>query len=127
MFRDHLRGLVRQMISDVMAEEVTELCGPKHQLTGGDQFRSGSSVGRVTYEGQREEVVRPRVRKRNQDGSTSEVQLASYQPACGLSHYVERIQRRCVLDATRGFGFRHGFARVQSNPSSGEADLVHSA
>ncbi len=82
VFRDHLRGLVRQMISDVMAEEVTELCGPKHQPVGGDLFRSGSSAGRVIYEGQREEVIRPRVRQRKEDGSTSEVQLVSYQAAC---------------------------------------------
>ncbi len=30
IFRDHLRGFVREMISEVMASEVTELCGPKH-------------------------------------------------------------------------------------------------
>lgn len=81
VFRTHIRGFVRQLISDVMAEEVTQLCGPKHQPTGGDTFRSGSSAGRVIYEGQREEIVRPRVRRRNEDGSTSEVPLASYQAA----------------------------------------------
>jgi len=81
VFRDHLRGLVRRMISDVMAQEVTELCGPKHQPGGGDVFRNGSSPGRVIYEGSREDIVRPRVRQRNEDGSTSEVSLASYQAA----------------------------------------------
>ena len=81
VFRDHLRGAVRQMICDVMAEEVIELCGTKHQPLGGDVFRNGSSPGRVIYEGRREEVVRPRVRQRQPDGSTREVQLASYQAA----------------------------------------------
>ena len=81
VFRDHLRGAVRQMICAVMAEEVMELCGTKHQPLGGDVFRNGSSPGRVIYEGQREEVVRPRVRQRQPDGSTREVQLASYQAA----------------------------------------------
>jgi len=81
VFRDHLRGLVRQMISDVMAEEVTELCGPKHQPLGGNLFRSGSSTGRVIYECEREVVNRPRVRRKNADGSTSEVTLASYEAA----------------------------------------------
>jgi putative transposase len=81
VFRDHLRGAVRQMICDVMAEEVMDLCGTKHQPIGGDVFRNGSSPGRVIYEGQREEVVRPRVRQRQSDGSTREVQLASYRAA----------------------------------------------
>jgi len=69
------------MICDVMAEEVSELCGTKHQPLGGDVFRNGSSPGRVIYEGQREEVLRPRVRQRQADGSTREVQLASYHAA----------------------------------------------
>ena len=82
VFRDHLRGLVRQMISDVMAEEVTELCGAKHRPSDdGDGFRSGSSPGRVIYEGRREEIQRPRVRQRTDDGSTCEVPLATYQAA----------------------------------------------
>ena len=33
VFRDHLRGLVRQMISEVMAQDVTELFGPAHLAT----------------------------------------------------------------------------------------------
>ena len=51
IFRDHLRGCVRQMISEVMAVEVTELCGPKHSPSGSEVFRSGSSPGRVIFEG----------------------------------------------------------------------------
>ena len=31
LFRDHLRGCVRQMICEVMAAEADELCGVKHQ------------------------------------------------------------------------------------------------
>ena len=46
VFRNSLRGLVRQMISDVMADEVTELCGRKHRPAGGDVYRNGSSLGR---------------------------------------------------------------------------------
>ena len=30
VFRDHIRGCVRQMITEVMASEFSELCGPKH-------------------------------------------------------------------------------------------------
>lgn len=81
VFRDHLRGLVRQMISDVMSEEVNHLCGAKHRPAGENVYRHGSRSGRVIYEGQREEIVCPRVRQRNGDGSTSEVPLASYHAA----------------------------------------------
>jgi len=81
IFRDHLRGCVREMICQVMAAEVTELCGPKHWPTEGDVFRSGSSPGRVIFEGQREDVVRPRVRRHEANGATTEVPLASYESA----------------------------------------------
>lgn len=81
IFRDHLRGFVRQMISDVMASEVSELCGPKHQPSDGDHFRAGSSSGSVLHEGDREDIIRPRVRKLNEDGSSEEVVLATYKAA----------------------------------------------
>jgi transposase-like protein len=69
------------MISEVISAEVVELCGPKHSPAGGDVYRAGSSPGRVLIDGQREEVVRPRVRERQADGSTREVPLATYQSA----------------------------------------------
>ncbi|MFT5303794.1 MAG: putative transposase, partial [Mariniblastus sp.] len=81
VFRDHLRGCIRQMVAEVMAAEVSELCGPKHHPVESDHFRAGSSSGRVLFEGEREEVVRPRVRKQNGDGSSEEVVLATYQAA----------------------------------------------
>ncbi len=34
VFRDFLRGHIREMICEVMAAEVTELCGPKHAPSG---------------------------------------------------------------------------------------------
>lgn len=81
VFREFLRGHVREMICEVMAAEVTELCGPKHSPSDSDHFRSGSSSGRVIVEGEREEVVRPRVRRKAQDGTSEEVELASYRAA----------------------------------------------
>jgi transposase-like protein len=81
VFRDFLRGHVREMICEVMAAEVTELCGPKHDPSSSDHYRAGSASGRVLYEGEREEVVRPRVRQKSDDGSSHEVELASYRVA----------------------------------------------
>lgn len=91
VFRAHLRGFVLEMISDVMASEVTDLCGAKHRPSEGEMYRSGSSPGRVIHEGEREEIVRPRVRERQEDGSSREVSLASYRAASNPDHLHESI------------------------------------
>ena len=96
VLRDHLRGMVRQLLTDVIAEEVTELCGPKHQPTGGDMYRAGTFPGRVIYEGQREAVVRPRVRQRNSDGSSEEVKLSTYEAACCPDQLRESITKALI-------------------------------
>ena len=77
-FREYIRGHVVWFICEVMRQEVGELCGPKHQpmRRGGDGvYRAGSSPGRVHIDGKREEVTRPRVRRRKADGSSDEVLL----------------------------------------------------
>jgi putative transposase len=81
VFRAFLRGHVRQMICEVMAAEVTELCGPKHDPSSSDLYRGGSALGRVLLEGEREEVVRPRVRQKSSDGTSCEIELATYRAA----------------------------------------------
>jgi putative transposase len=81
VFRNFLRGHVREMICEVMAAEVTQLCGPKHAPSPSEHYRAGSSPGRVLVEGEREEVVRPRVRCKQEDGTSREVELATYQGA----------------------------------------------
>ena len=82
IFRDFLRGSVRQMICDAMASEVSELCGPKHHPEQGEHFRAGTSPGRVLVDGEREELVRPRVRRVDSSGTSHEVRLATYRAAC---------------------------------------------
>jgi len=69
------------MICEVMAAEVTELCGPKHHRSSPDHYRAGTSPGCVLVEGDREQVVRPRVRQKASDGTSREVELASYTAA----------------------------------------------
>ena len=91
IFREHLRGCIREMISEVMAAEVSDLCGPKHSPTDSAHFRAGSSSGKILFEGNREDVVRPRVRKLNEDGSTAEVVLATYKAARDPAQLQESI------------------------------------
>ena len=42
------------MICDVMAAEVSELCGPKYHPEQGEHFRAGTSAGRILVDGERE-------------------------------------------------------------------------
>ncbi|WP_146458909.1 IS256 family transposase [Rubripirellula tenax] len=103
VFRDFLRGHVREMICEVMAAEVTELCGPKHDPSPSDHYRAGSSSGRVLYEGEREDVVRPRVRQKSGDGSTDEVELATYRAAKDPQQLQAQIVQAIVSGvSTRG-------------------------
>ena len=71
VLRDHLRGMVRQMTTDVIAEEVTELWGSKHSPTDGDMYRAGTAPGSVIHDGERESIMRPRVRQKNHDTPSS--------------------------------------------------------
>jgi len=102
IFRDFLRGHVREMICEVMAAEVTELCGPKHAPSPSDHYRAGSSSGRVLYEGEREEVVRPRVRVKSGEGTSEEVELTSYR----VAKDPEQLQSQIVQAIVAGVSAR---------------------
>ena len=82
VFREYLRGVVRMMLAEVMAAEVVELCGEKyHPSEDAACHRAGSTSGYVLWEGNREEVKRPRARRKKDDGSTEEVRLQTYDSA----------------------------------------------
>ncbi len=119
VFREHIRGFVRTMICEVMASEVDELCGPKHQPTGGELFRAGNSSGRVLVDGEGEEVLRPRVRKRQQNGSTSEVTLASYASASN----PEELQASIVLALMAGVSTREITDIKPRSPGVGKSNV----
>jgi len=103
----------------VMALEVDELCGPRHQPVGEEFYRAGNSPGRVIYEGQREAVVRPRVRRRQADGSSSETPLSSYQSAGNPA----QLQASIVTALMAGVSTRE-IAKVQPNsPGVGKSNV----
>jgi putative transposase len=82
VFREHLRGTVREMLVSVMAEEVAELTGQKYQpLCDNELYRAGSANGQVLLEGNRENVRRPRVRRTKEHGTSEEVRLDTYAAA----------------------------------------------
>jgi len=119
VFRSHLRGCVLKMICEVMASEVDQLCGPKHEPADNALFRAGSSSGRVLVDGQREEVVRPRVRQQQTNGTTSEVTLASYESA---SH-PEELQASIVSALMAGVSTREIEQVKPRSPGVGKSNV----
>ena len=91
-FREFVRDNVREMIVEVMMEEVALLCGPRHRPhPDADHFRAGSAHGQVLHEGRRMDLARPRVRRRTAGGQTTETPLATYANAQEPGELQERI------------------------------------
>jgi putative transposase len=96
IFREYLRGGVRMMLTEVMAAEVAELCGEKyHPSEEAACRRAGSASGYVVWEGNREDVKRPRARRKKDDGTTEEVRLQTYKSARQLEHLQAMVLRAC--------------------------------
>lgn len=80
-FRLILRQTTRNMILEVMAQEVTDLCGlPYHPRPGAACRRAGSAPGQLLVDGRTEAVRRPRIRRPNAAGE-EEMPLVSYEAA----------------------------------------------
>jgi len=73
VFRGFFRGAAYMIFAEVMAAEVDQLCGPKHQPNEGEMFRAGSSSGKVLLHEEHETITRPRVRKTETNGTTGDV------------------------------------------------------
>jgi len=78
IFRCFLRDTIRTSYVEVMLEEVTALCGPKHRPDSESlYYRSGSAPGICIVDGNEERITRPRARRKKHSGS-EEVVLDSY-------------------------------------------------
>lgn len=93
VFRDWLRGEMRTLISDILAEEVTELCGPAYKPASDSVCRraGGTAVG-VRIDGVEQTIRKPRVRRHDDDGS-QEVRLRSYEAVRRADDLRDRILR----------------------------------
>ena len=106
-FREYLRASVRESLVRVMAEEVCELCGPKHRPTAdAEAHRAGSAKGVALCEGRREAIVRPRVRRKKADGASEEVRLATY-AAVAEPGQVEEMLVRALIAGASGRDMKH--------------------
>jgi putative transposase len=82
VFREYLRGVSREMLAEVMAEEVRVLCGPAYRPDPDVCcYRAGSAPGYAYIESRREPTSRPRVRRHTAGQTSQEVELTSYRAA----------------------------------------------
>jgi transposase-like protein len=74
--KERLREVALTLATDLMQEELLELCGPKYSRKEIDQaIRSGSDPGSIYLSGQRVKVRRPRAKDKN----GREIDLDSYE------------------------------------------------
>lgn len=91
-----VRWATREVLASAMASEVAGFCGALHRPDAdAGYYRAGSAPGSFRLGGRREAIKRPRVRARNEDGSSEEVHLAMYalarDPAALHRHIVELL------------------------------------
>ena len=103
IFRDWMRGMARRTLLGVFEAETEALCGVFYRPDAAkDCYRAGSASGAVLHEGRKENVRRPRVRRKKEDGGSEEVGLLSYAAAQEPGHLEEMILRTlCAGVSTR--------------------------
>lgn len=92
--REWMQGVARNVLMDVLVQEVVGLCGPSHERREGEEreyYRAGSAVGQARWEGRQEEIQRPRVRRRKGEGGTEEVRLKTYEAAQDATELKRQI------------------------------------
>ncbi len=94
IFREFLREQGIRALMGVISREVDLYCGPSYERNPERVYRrGGSGKGRVYLEGQSVSVVRPRVRRQQQDGSEVEQELMSYQLGRNRKHLGPQIMQ----------------------------------
>jgi putative transposase len=88
LFNELIRGSVRQAFWQMMSDEVEALCGPHYRPdSDSDYRRAGSERGRAYLDGEKEDIVRPRVRHEE----NGEVTLETYKAASSQRTLFDEI------------------------------------
>ena len=83
-----IQGVVRLGLFEAMKEEVDSLCGRRYQPDPhSDCQRAGSERGVAYLDGEKESVIRPRVRSKE----GSEVRLATYEAASSPKGMFDQV------------------------------------
>ena len=79
VFQDHFRAMVREGILDLIAQEVTALCGEIHRPDSGIYRRAGSEKVTIRTSWGKELISKRRVRALQEDGTERDVKLNTYE------------------------------------------------
>ena len=79
VFQDRIRTMVRQGILDIIAQEVTDLCGESYLPANGIYRRGGTEPVTITTSSGKEPIAKRRVRMMQEDGEECEVRLNTYE------------------------------------------------
>jgi len=122
VFREQMTILTREIILEVMAGEVTSLCGPAYHPAGRGCRRAGTAPGSVVVEGRAESVLRPRVRRRKAEGGEVEVGLTSYGAARDTAAVRDSLLRALAAGVSSRQA-RRVFPSAPANSSSSVSRL----
>ena len=94
LLRDMLRANVRQALYELVEEEISGLCGPRHRpCAETPYYRSGSADSEVYLDGSRTVAKRPRVRRKSEEDASIEVHLKTWQTAQSPDAWEEAMMR----------------------------------
>jgi hypothetical protein len=105
VFQDRIRTLVRNGLLDLIAQEVTDLCGSSQHPDGGIFRRAGSEAVTIRTTSGKEKIAKRRVRAMQEDGTEREIRLNTYEEirsARGL--FDEILEGMCHGASSSGVG-----------------------
>jgi len=94
LLRDILRTSVRETLYELVEEEISSLCGPRHRPKEETAYyRSGSAESEIYLDGCRTAAKRPRIRRKSGEDSSIEVHLKTWQTAQSPDAWEEAMMR----------------------------------
>lgn len=92
MLRCYMQGQVRSALQEIVEEEITSLCGAKYHPQSKSAFsRAGSAPSKVYIQGKPEAMNRPRVRRKDADGSEAEHPLETWKAASDPQEWEDAL------------------------------------
>jgi hypothetical protein len=112
VFQDQVRTMVRNGLLDLIAREVTDLCGESHRPDDGIYRRAGTEQVTIKTSSGKERIEKRRVRAMQDDGTEREVVLNSYDEirrSKGI--FDEILEGMCHGTSSSGVGKMTGMSK----------------
>ncbi len=105
VFQDRMRAMVREGLLELMAQEVTDLCGESQRPGGGIYRRAGSETVTIRTTSGKETIAKRRVRGMQDDGAEREIRLNTYEEIRRCKGLFEEIlEGMCHGASSAGVG-----------------------